>query len=112
MLTLKIILFVWAFWYVYVLVMGFYRAHLAGTMRWYTYVLASPALIVGYLTDIFAQYTVATIYFRDWPAKGEFLVTDRLQRYLKNPNDYSRYKTAKFICEKFLDIFDPRGKHC
>lgn len=100
------------FWYLYILAMGLYRAHLQGKLKWYTYILAAPALIVAYIVDVIAQYTIASVYFWDLPARKEFLVTDRLQRYMGFPQDSVRYRKAKFICENLLDYFDPAGKHC
>lgn len=44
---LAVALYLWLFWCAYVLVMGLYRAHLAGRMSRVTYVLAAPALLVG-----------------------------------------------------------------
>lgn len=99
------------FWYLYVLVMGLYRAHLAGRLTKFTTALAIPALAIGYAVDILSQYTVATIVFRDLPESGEHLVTDRLKRYLAVGKG-SRFVKAKWICENLLDPFDPTGKHC
>ena len=112
MTLLYVIGFLWGFWYLYILVMAFYRAHLQGKLKWYTYILASPALVIGFVVDVIAQYTVAVVYFWDLPARKEHLVTDRLQRYLTYPQDSIRYRKAKFICENLLDYFDPSGKHC
>lgn len=105
------LLFLWVFWYIYLIVMGLYRAKLDGRLTWPVKILGAPALLVGYIVDIIAQYTIATIVFRDWPAKGEHLVTDRLQRYMANPGGI-RYRKAKWICEHLLDPFDPTGRHC
>lgn len=99
------------FWYLYILVMGLYRAHLANRLTKFTTALALPALFIGYVVDIVSQYTIATIIFRDLPERGEYLVTDRLKRYLSQETG-SRYVKAKWICETLLDPFDPTGKHC
>ena len=109
--TLSLILFLWAFWYLYLIVMGLYRAKLNGNLSWSAKILGAPALLIGIIVDVVAQYTIATIVFRDWPERGEHLVTDRLQRYMANPGG-SRYAKAKWLCQHLLDPFDPTGKHC
>jgi hypothetical protein len=107
---LTILAFLYGFWALYVLVMGCYRAHLSGRMSKPAYVLALPWVALGYAVDVIAQYTIATVYFADWPRKGEHLVTDRLIRYSAGKG-WRKIK-ADWICTNLLDIFDPRGDHC
>lgn len=108
---LAILLFLWVFWGLYVLVMGVYRAHLSGRLSAASYAMGLPWFVCGYLVDVFAQYTVASVFFLDWPPRGEWLVTDRLQRYIKLESGW-RYQKAKWICTNLLDVFDPSGDHC
>ena len=111
MIVLSTIAFLYTFWLAYLITMGLYRAHLAGrltgTVKW----LAYPIVFVAICMDILTQYTIATAVFFDAPAKGEHLVTARLQRYMKQPTDW-RYPVAKVICDSLLDPFDPTGDHC
>ena len=109
--VLTLLLTLWVFWYLYIIVMGLYRAHLNGQLSWPAKILGAPALVVGYVLDVIMQYTVAAIIWREWPARGEHLVTDRMQRYLAIGHG-SRYRKAKWLCEHLLDPFDPTGKHC
>ena len=109
--VLTLLLTLWVFWYLYIIVMGLYRAHLNGQLSWPAKILGAPALIVGYVLDVIMQYTVAAIIWREWPARGEHLVTDRMQRYLAIGHG-TRYRKAKWLCEHLLDPFDPTGKHC
>lgn len=102
------ILFLWATWYMYVLVMGLYRAHLTKRLSPTQLVLAAPALLVGYAMDILCNLTVACLIFRDIPR--EWLVTDRLERYKQG--DGWRQEWADWICTNLLDPFDPSGDHC
>lgn len=111
MYLLAVILFLWVFWYAYILVMGLYRAHLARRLSPFAYALAFPALLVGYVMDVVAQYTLATVFFLDLPKRGEHLVTDRLKRYIAFDRGW-RQKKANWICTHLLDIFDPTGNHC
>jgi hypothetical protein len=109
--ALAILAFLYAFWALYVLVMGIYRAHLSGRLSRAGYVLGLPWVILGYLVDVFAQFTVATVLFADWPRRGEWLVTDRLQRYMRTRHGW-RYHKAKWICDSLLDPFDVSGDQC
>lgn len=101
--------YLWAFFYLYVLVMGFYRAHLSKKMTGITYLLALPALCVGYLVDALANVVLATVIFGEWPR--EMLVTTRLTRHLTGPPGWRRDLAAD-ICAALLDVFDPTGNHC
>lgn len=113
-----IILFLWVFAVLFIAAMGVYRLHLSGKLyerlasrlvtRWVCY----PLVALAYLVDFVAQFTVASLFFWDWPPKGERLVTDRLQRYLNNERITSRRGSwAHHICTE-LDLFDPTGDHC
>lgn len=106
---LAVILFLWVFWYAYILVMGLYRAHLAGRLSPFTYTLAFPALVVGYAMDVVANLTVASVVFLELPR--EWLVTDRLKRHIARGTGWRAAK-AEWICTHLLDYFDPSGDHC
>lgn len=112
---LTAVVYIWVFWLVYVVVMGFYRAHLAKRLNPLTFVMASPVLIVGYALDMFCQYTLACLVFWDRPKSflHERMVTTRLQRYVAEGEVGGwRFKVATYICDKMLDPFDPTGNHC
>lgn len=72
--------FLWAFWAMYVIVMGIYRAHLAKRLTAVTLCLSAPFIVLGYLMDVVANLTVASLVFLELPR--ELLVTSRLQRYV------------------------------
>jgi hypothetical protein len=101
--------YLWAFWLLYVLVMGFYRAKLAGRLKGLTLVMALPIVAIGLLVDLVANYTIATLVFADLPR--ERLVTDRLRRYIATGSGW-RYTLADAVCNRLLDPFDPDGNHC
>lgn len=103
------LLFLWAFWYCYILVMGLYRAHLAGRLNRFTYALALPALLVGYAMDVLANLTIASVVFLEPPR--EWLVTNRLKRHIERGTGWRAAK-ANWICTHLLDFFDPSGDHC
>ena len=98
-----------ALWNAYVLVMGLYRAHLAGRLVGVPHLLSLPTVAIGYGLDIATNLSVATLIFADMPR--EALVTDRLKRYKAGPADWRR-SLAEWACDHLLDPFDPTGDHC
>ena len=110
-LAARVFLWVWALWYLYVLVMGFYRAKLAHKLTPVAYLLALPALLIAFTLDLVINWTVATVWFRQWPLRPLELVTDRLSRYLGDGPGW-RYQNASWVCSALLDYFDPHDKHC
>lgn len=109
-LMVYILLYVYLFWVLYVLVMGFYRAKLAGRLTGLNLVLAYPIFLFGFVMDVVSQFTFASLVFLEWPKKGEWLVTTRLKRHMAGRG--WRQKLAKYICDSILDPFDPKGDHC
>lgn len=101
-----------ALFYLYVLVIGFYRAHLDGRLTKAAFILAIPAIVVGFALDWFVNMTIASVWFLALPEKPLELVTDRLKRYIREDADDWRGKHARLICEHLLDYFDPTGRHC
>jgi len=106
-----VLAYLYVFWLLYVLVMGLYRAHLAGRLGPVNTALALPAVVVAYLVDLAANYTIAAALFRQWPQQPLELVTDRLSRYLVAERGY-RYQLARWVCHTLLDPLDPTGQHC
>ncbi len=102
--------FLWFFWGMFVLVMGIYRAHLAGRLTKVTTALGLPFVIVGYVVDIFTNIFIATFLFLELPR--EFLVTTRFKRYNDGTGSNWRKTVATYVCENLLDVFDPTGDHC
>jgi hypothetical protein len=104
------IAFLWAFWGLYVLVMGLYRAHLDKRLSRAAYVLAAPFLAVGAAVDVLANLTIASLVFLEPPR--EWLVTSRLQRHNRDHESGWRGDLSEWICTHLLDVFDPTGNHC
>ena len=101
--------YLWATWAMYVLVMGLYRAHLAGRLSRVSYALGYPLVALGWLMDVAANLTVASAIFLEPPR--ELLVTSRLKRHMRGRPDW-RQRIARWICDRLLDVFDPSGDHC
>lgn len=110
-LTLWSLAYLYGFWLLYVLIMGFYRAWLARRLTVVAMILSSPALVVGYLVDLLANWTLATVWFRELPRRPLELVTDRLTRYIASSSGWRRVH-ATWICATLLDYFDPHERHC
>jgi hypothetical protein len=100
--------YLWVFYGMYSLVMGFYRAYLSGKMPTAAKILALPYLLIGGVMDVLANMTLATIILAEWP--HEWLVTTRLSR-LENDTAW-RGDVARWVCENLLDPLDPTGEHC
>ncbi len=123
--------YLWAFWGLYVLVMGIYRAQLAKRLGPVTFCLSFPFVTLGVAMDALAQFTFASLFFWQLPhlaiaphvftfwgralvlrvPSGDWLVTARLQRYVAQGSGW-RFKLANWICNNLLDVFDPSGNHC
>ena len=99
----------WAFWGLYVLIMGLYRAKLAGRLNKYMRWLAAPYLAIGIAVDFMANVTIFALLFAELPR--EWLVTKRLARHMRSGSGW-RHRVARAICTKLLDVFDPSGSHC
>jgi hypothetical protein len=109
--VLLLVGYMWLFWLLYVLVMGLYRAHLDNQLTLPAKILGFPVIILGFIVDWLANWTIASLLFWEFPKNGKELVTDRLTLYLMQEQGY-KYKVAQWLCTKLLDYFDPRGKHC
>lgn len=112
-----VLAFLWCFWVLYVATMGIYRLHLAGELKTattsrFTLGLAYSLVVVAVVVDFITQYTLACLLFLEFPAKGETLVTGRLQRHLAKPKADWRTSLSDWICLHILDLFDPSKNHC
>lgn len=107
-------LYLYAFWLLYILIVGVYRAHITKRLSRVVSVLLVPVVILGFLIDLASNWTVAAAWFREWPPKPFDLVTDRLQRYMADTYPTGRNKShARAICAHLLDPFDPSSNgHC
>ncbi len=107
-----VVLYLYVFFFMYVGIMGLYRAHLDKVLTKPGYVLGAPWLVIGYMLDIVANFTIFVVIFLELPR--ELLVTSRLKRHLSDVNntDSWRWRVAHQICIKLLDYFDPRRQHC
>lgn len=101
--------YLWAFWAIYVLVMGIYRAHISKRLGPVTFCLSLPFFAIGLIMDVFANMTIAALVFCEFPR--ELLVTARLQRYVGQGSGW-RFTIANWVCNNLLDVFDPSGNHC
>ena len=109
---LTITALLWALWYLYLIVMGLYRAHLLGRLSTPAKFLGAPALLVGFVLDWLINVTIASIWFHELPHSMGELVTDRLQRYMAGPPG-RKQRNARSICAHLLDPFDPNPNgHC
>lgn len=99
------------FYWLYVLMMGVYRAFLKKKLQGLALVLLAPPLAVAFLLDVVLQFTLAALIFVEWPRKGEWFVTHRLRSYIRQGSGW-RWRIADVLCRRMLDPFDPTGAHC
>lgn len=110
-IILALIAFPWLVWREYVMVMGLYRAKLAGTLSQTALVLGAPDIFIGVVSDWVLNLTYGRVVFGEWPLDRKELLTQRLTRYLAGPECRNKHR-ARIICRSLLDPFDPTGKHC
>jgi hypothetical protein len=94
--------------------MAFYRANLDGRLTGVAKWLAMPVIVLAISVDLIANWTIATIWFRQWPLlkwNPPDLVTSRLSRYIEGEPGW-RKDHAMWLCQNMLDYFDPSGTHC
>lgn len=86
-----------------------------GDVKGFAKVLAAFVIVPGALFDVTLN-VISSAWFLDPPR--EWFFTRRMKRYLNaGPQwfgalDEWRWKMAARICRKYLNPFDPRGRHC
>lgn len=68
-----------------------------------------PVTLIVALADIALNYTVLALYTWDWPRKGEYTFSKRLDRLIMQ--DGWRGDVYRFVAVEMLDRFDPTGRH-
>lgn len=108
MMTLAVlaVLALYALWLLFILAMSFKRAwpQMGGIAR----AFAAPVIVLGFVWDT-AVNVLATAVFLDLPR--ELTLSHRLKRYHQGRRNW-RWRIADWICEHWLDQFDPDGDHC
>ena len=105
----SVLLWLWGFWVLYVVMMGCYRAKLAGRLKGLNFIMAGPFLAAAFVLDFVMQMTVFTLVFAELPR--HWLVTNRLRAYIAQGSGW-RCRWAEYLCRHLLDRFDPTGAHC
>lgn len=107
------LLYLEAFYALFIAAMGLYRAHLARQLTPFAKVAGAPILLVMLVMDWLANWTLALVIFVEAPEDPLELVTARLTRYI-GPDypDGRKKRWAAYVCTNLLDMMDPRGRHC
>lgn len=66
----------------------------ADQLSWWVMAVIYVWGIIGVPCDMLLNYTYARIKFKEWPEKGEWMLTARLKRYRKLPDDDWRKQQA------------------
>lgn len=113
--SLLIILAIWllmsATWVCYVGIMGAMRARKSLGLHWSVWIFLAPLVVLGIALDCLINLLMSLPF---WDLPQEPLLTARLHRY-RDQDKYigtKRRSAAKFICEYWLNPFDPSGLHC
>lgn len=109
---IALLIYVLIFYYLFVFAMAIYRAYLNKVLKKWQYVVFAPPLLILVFMDYFFNYTIAVIGFWQWPPKGDYTLSDRMQTYHNAEPNTKRGKFSAFVCDDFLNLFDPTGKHC
>lgn len=96
-------------WILFLAVMSLKRAYDDKTISKPALFFGALPLILGLIVDFIVNVFVATFVFLEPPR--EFTVSERLSRLLTSKSGWRR-DGACWFCTKFLDVFDPSGKHC
>lgn len=99
------------FFGLYVVAVQLYMLHLHKKLPLAAYVLGAPFVAAMLVVDVFFQYTLFSLLYREWPAKKEWTVTQRLSRWGRTDPDSLRGRWSANIC-KMLNLFSPFEKHC
>jgi hypothetical protein len=119
-----LILSLFVTWGGFLMMMTFKRNYQEGKLNSWNKIFGYPWLLIFICLDTYFNVVWGTLLFLDIPRT--VLFTKRLDYFLSRPNreDYSgtwlprtywknwRYRLAYYFCTRFLDSFDPDGKHC
>jgi hypothetical protein len=92
----------------YLLVMPLKRNQQAGNLTIEEKVLGYPWVVVMLVVDFAFNVVFGTLIFLELPK--QLLLTTRLDEMLSRTG--WRKDVAHYICTRYLDRFDPDGKHC
>lgn len=100
------------FFGLYICAVALYQQHIMHTLPRAGYIFGAPWLLVMITVDIFFQYTIVAAIYREWPPRGEYTVTKRLQRWKRTAPTSLRGRWSANLC-KLLNLFTPpQAPHC
>lgn len=112
----------WLLWTLYKVVMADYRALISGRLTGISLWLSLPSVAAGLALDWAVNWTIAALWFHQWPRRPLELVTERLTRYIEmapangqhlSVADLRRRWHAELVCTRLLDPYDPNPTgHC
>jgi len=103
------LLCIYAMWPLYVFTMAMLRAHAAGTVTHFAWVLAIPIVLAAVALDVILNYTLFALLLWDFPKSGEYTFSSRLERLVRG-NGW-RAKVSRWVAASLLDPYDPSGRH-
>lgn len=88
-------------WSLYVVGVQYKRGGLWGAVL--------PITVIALVFDVICNYTLFALCTLDWPRRGEYTFSERLNR-LVHLDDW-RGALARAVAQFMLDPFDPSGRH-
>lgn len=107
--SIVLLLCVYALWPLYVFTMAMLRAKEANLTTLTAWVFAFPLIVIALILDVFLNFTVFAVLTWDFPKKGEWTFSQRLNRLVLSDN--WRGSVARWVAASLLDPYDPSGKH-
>jgi hypothetical protein len=102
------LLCVYALWPLYVFAMAIERAHKEKTVSLTAWALAIPIIIWAVVLDVLLNLFVFSILLFEFPKKGEWTFSQRLNRLVKCDN--WRRPVARWVAASLLDPYSHDGK--
>ena len=103
------LLAVYTLWPLYVFCMAMLKARTEGKTTVFAWTLAFPLVITAIALDISLNYTVFSVLTWDFPKKGEYTFSQRLERLVQDSG--WRGKLSRWLALSLLDPYDPSGRH-
>jgi hypothetical protein len=95
---------------IYVEVMRLARKREREGLRWWEWTYGAPLLLVGVVLNVVLNYTVVSLFYREWPPTG-YTISQRIDHYLTvRPWSAERYPLRHRVTRRlarWLNKHDP-----
>lgn len=109
LVVIEAFIIVWVLWPLYVFCMAMERAHREKRVSLFAWVLAFPFIACALALDIILNFTIASLVFMEFPKRGEWMISQRMNRLVKDPG--WRGVITRWVADNLLDPYDSTGSH-